>query len=320
MAVGAWTAEKGVGRQVKRTRTALWVVGVLLALLLVAAVSFWARPVSFYDGFSELQLYLSGTESLSTMVSGYRIHYYAIGPKTGPVVVLVHGLGGRAEDWENLAPYLVKAGYRVYLPDLPGYGHSERPRNFSYSVPDEAAVVAGFLDALGLKQVDLGGWSMGGWIVQLVAAEHPGRVRRLMLFDSAGIYAKPTWDTRLFTPATPTELKEFYALLMPNPPKLPSFVSNDILRHVQENAWIIRQAMQTMLTGRDVTDKLLPDLKMPVLIVWGEQDQITPLSEGETMHHLVPQSELDVIPGCGHLAPVQCAPEIGPTVVQFLRR
>ena len=68
-----------------------------------------------------------------------------------------------------------------------------------------------------------------------------------------------------------------------------------------------------MLTGRDVTDKLLPELKMPVLIVWGKQDQITPLSVGEKMHNLVPQSELDVIPGCGHLAPGQCAAEIGPS-------
>ena len=58
-------------------------------------------------------------------------------------------------------------------------------------MPDEAAVVMGFLDALRLKQVDLGGWSMGGWIVQRVASEHPERVRRLMLFDSAGIYEVP---------------------------------------------------------------------------------------------------------------------------------
>ena len=72
------------------------------------------------------------------------------------------GLGGRAEDWRSLAPYLAKAGYRVYMPDLPGYGRSEKPADFSYSVPDEAAVVVGFMDALGLKQVDLGGWSMGG--------------------------------------------------------------------------------------------------------------------------------------------------------------
>jgi pimeloyl-ACP methyl ester carboxylesterase len=58
---------------------------------------------------------------------------------------------------------------------------------------------------------------------------------------------------------------------------------------------------------------------MPVLIVWGELDRITPLSQGEKMHRLVPQSQLDVIEGCGHLAPVQCADKIGPGFVEFLR-
>ena len=58
---------------------------------------------------------------------------------------------------------------------------------------------------------------------------------------------------------------------------------------------------------------------MPVLIVWGAKDQITPLSQGEKIHRLVPQSQLDVLPNCGHLAPVQCADLIGPTVVQFLK-
>ena len=72
-----------------------------------------------------------------------------------------------------------------------------------------------------------------------------------------------------------------------------------------------------MLTGRDTTDKLLPNLKMPVLIVWGELDHITPLSEGETMHQLIPQSQFDVVPGCGHLAPNECAGKIGPEVVEF---
>ena len=52
-------------------------------------------------------------------------------------MVLVHGLGGRCEDWRNLAPYLVRAGFRVYMPDLPGYGRSEKPADFSYSIPDQ---------------------------------------------------------------------------------------------------------------------------------------------------------------------------------------
>ena len=134
-------------------------------------------------------------------------------------VVLVHGLGGRAEDWEKLAPYLAKAGYRVYLPDLPGFGQSDKPANFSYSVTDQSKIVAGFFDVLDLKQVDLGGWSMGGWIVQLVATKHPDRVRRLMLLDSAGLYVKPEWDIRLFTPISPAELEKLDALLMPHPPQ-----------------------------------------------------------------------------------------------------
>ena len=301
------------------TKKTWWFAGVTLVLV-VLAVIVWTRPLSVFSGYTELRLCFEGAQSRSTMVNGLRVHYYAMGPATGQAVVLVHGLGGRSEDWENLAPYLVRAGYRVYMPDLPGYGQSEKPRDFSYSVPAEAAVVVSFLDALGLKQVDLGGWSMGGWIVQLVAAEHPERVRRLMLFDSAGIYAKPTWDTQLFTPTTPAELERFYTLLMPSPPKVPGFIARAILRSSRKNAWIINRAMSSMLTGRDVTDEILPEFKMPVLIVWGAKDRITPLSEGETMHHLVPQSELDVIPGCGHLAPSQCAAQIGPKVVQFVKR
>jgi pimeloyl-ACP methyl ester carboxylesterase len=59
---------------------------------------------------------------------------------------------------------------------------------------------------------------------------------------------------------------------------------------------------------------------MPVLLVWGERDAITPLSQGETMHRLIPQSQLDVAPGCGHLAPGECTDRIGPEVVTFLKQ
>jgi pimeloyl-ACP methyl ester carboxylesterase len=75
-----------------------------------------------------------------------------------------------------------------------------------------------------------------------------------------------------------------------------------------------------MLSGQDATDTLLPRLKMPVLLIWGAEDRITPLSQGEKMHRLVPQSDLVVIPGCGHLAPVQCAPAMAPKVLAFVQR
>jgi len=301
-------------------RLAKWFVSILFILIVTFGIAFWLRPLSVFRVFNQAQMYFIPAQSSFIEVGEYRIHYYSLGPADGPVAVLVHGLGGRSEDWGKLAPYLARAGYRVYLPDLPGYGQSDKPADFSYSVKDEAAVVSGFFDALGLKQVDLGGWSMGGWIVQLVAAEHPEKIRKLMLLDSAGLYVKPEWDLKLFTPVSPAELEKFDALLMPHPPQLPTFIANDILRTSHEHAWIIRRAIDSMLTGRDTTDALLPTLKMPVLIVWGEVDQITPLSQGQKMHQLIPQSQMNIVPGCGHLAPNECAGEIGPAMVSFLKQ
>jgi pimeloyl-ACP methyl ester carboxylesterase len=161
---------------------------------------------------------------------------------------------------------------------------------------------------------------MGGWIVQLVAINHPDRVRRLLLFDSAGLYVKPDWDTQLFTPLSAADIDKLDALLTPHPPKLPGFILRDILQVSRAHAWIMRRAMNEILQGRETTDALLPQLKMPVLIVWGSVDRIVPLREGEKMHQLIPQSQIEVIEGCGHLAPNECAQQVGHVVVDFLKK
>lgn len=291
----------------------------VLLLLVLGGISFYRHPVEVARDYETLRLRLNGTEFHQLPVNGIRINYQALGPAGGRPLVLVHGLGGSAADWRNLAPYFVKAGYRVYMPDLPGYGRSQKPLNFSYSVSDQAAAVVHFMDALGLRQVDLGGWSMGGWIVQTIALNHPERIRRLILFESAGLTYKPDWNTALFTPQTPAELDQLDALLMPHPPPVPGFVARDVIRVSMKNAWVIHRALDSMLTGRDVTDGKLATLKMKTLIVWDSDDRITPLSEGETIHALIPASELFVVSGCGHLAPVLCSKEIGPRAANFLQ-
>ena len=300
-----------------------WFLLIDLTLLLAFGLSFWLWPAIWFpvaDGVLSAKELLSGVENRSVLVAGHRVHYLAEGPKDGAVVVLVHGLGGHAEDWRKLAQPLSKAGYRVYMPDLLGYGRSDKPEDFSYSVHDEADLVVGFMDALDLKQVDLGGWSMGGWIAQEIAAKQPARIHRLVLIDSGGLMEKPEWDTRLFTPTTPAELNEFLALLMPHPPKFPDVAARIILHIRQGNDWVIRRAVASMLAGRETTDTLLPQLKMPVLIVWDDADRIFPLSQAERMHSLVPQSQLDIVTGCGHMAPVFCSAQIAPKMVEYLQR
>jgi pimeloyl-ACP methyl ester carboxylesterase len=300
-----------------------WVKRVLLCtivLALIAGAGFFLRPVSYFDAWTYLNEDFSGIQSQDVRVDGYRVHYLAEGPVDGPAVVLVHGLGARAEDWLNLAPYLAKAGFRVYMPDLPGYGRSERPRDFSYSVRDEAAVVVHFLDTLQLKQVDLAGWSMGGWIAEWIAAQHPERVNRLILFDAAGLDVKPAWNTNLFIPRSADDLNQLDALLMPQPPRIPGYVARYILRVSHQHSWVIQRALDSMFTAQDVTDKLLPQLKMPVLLEWGALDRITPVAQALTMHQLIPQSSLKMVDGCGHLAPLQCAAQMGLSAVAFLKQ
>ena len=287
----------------------------VLALLLIA-LAFWLRPVSFLNGYYHLRLYLAGGRSRSIDVNGRQIHYNVLGH--GPALVLIHGLGGRAENWQYLAHRLI--GHRVYMLDMPGFGRSQSRADFSYSPRAQAAVVIGFLDALGLHQVDLGGWSMGGWIAQLIASQQPDRIRKLILFSSAGLRDRLPWEPALFFPTNLEEWHQFQAMLMPNPPRLADFIAWDFLRMNQRNAPVVARTLHAMRSGQDCTDEILPQLKMPVLIVWGAKDRIIPPSHAHTHQRLAPQSQLELMPDLGHLAVIEGASSVAPLVLQFLKR
>ncbi len=304
-----------------RGRRKRWIVLSGVAVLVAAAgAGFWEWPVTYYDGFTGAWIRLKGFRGNRITVNGYRIHYLAGGPVDGPPVVLLHGLGGRAHNWRALAPYFAKAGFRVYLPDLLGYGRSDQPKDFSYSVRDEAFLILDFVRALGLKSFDLGGWSMGGWVAQLVAAEAPERVRHLMLFGSAGLHVHPKWNPEIFVPTTPEQLDSLHAIMTPAPFPIPGFVARGILRYYERYAWVIHRALDAMFSGREVTNGILPTLKMPVFLSWGSADACIPVEQGELMHQLVPHSEFYTVPGCGHLAPLDCASQLGPRAVAFLKQ
>jgi 3-oxoadipate enol-lactonase len=116
--------------------------------------------------------------------AGIRLAYRVWGSADAPPLVLLHGLGDGAGDWNGVAPAFARH-WRVYAPDLRGHGRSARPGD--YSVELMAADVLGFLDALGLDRVDLIGHSMGGLVGYLLAGDQPGRVRRLILEDVAAL-------------------------------------------------------------------------------------------------------------------------------------
>lgn len=303
--------------KLSRRKTALAISGV--ALLAAATTGILEWPVTIYDGYTDAYIWIRGLRRRWIKVDGYRLHYLVGGPAFGSPVVLIHGLGGRAENWRALAPHFIKAGFRVYIPDLLGYGRSPAPPDFSYSIRDEAALVIDFIRALGHTTVDLGGWSMGGWVAQLIAGKAPELVRHLMLFDSAGLHVHPTWDPAVFTPCNPEQLEILHAIMEPDARPIPGFLARDILRTCESRNWVVQRALKSMFEGRDVTNNILTTLKMPVFIGWGEKDECISVHQAAQMHRLIPHSELHIIPDCGHLAPLDCARQLGPSAVAFLK-
>ena len=287
-----------------------------LLLLVLAALLVWNKPLWVLDKVTAARLAVAGMRGHDVMIDGHRIHYLEGGE--GSPVLLVHGLGSRASDWSGLIPSLVKSSHHVYAIDLLGYGNSDKPKDANFSIGDEATLVEHFIDTEHLQQVDLAGWSMGGWISMVVATEMPERIAKLVLLDSAGLRFQPTFDPLLFTPSNLDELHSLMTLLTPDMRPVPTFFAKALLMRSKEDSWVIRRSVTSMLTGQNLLDGKLDKLTMPVLIVWGKQDVLTPLSMAYAIHAGVPHSTLELFDGCGHLAPGLCASRIAPKMTSFL--
>jgi pimeloyl-ACP methyl ester carboxylesterase len=249
------------------------------------------------------------------------VHYYeaeARIPGGGIPLVLVHGLADRDESWAPMLERLKRSGFHVYAPDLLGYGRSPKPADSDYSISTQEQFVADFIQAIGLQKPNVGGWSMGGWVVLKLALDHPDIVNRVVIYDSAGIRHQVAGGTQIFHPTSEAELQHLANLLEPNQKPLPGFILRDALRHMGEGQWVVDRSMTSMEGGKDLLDTRLGGLTEPLLIVWGSDDQLLPLSIGQEMHGLVARSELDILTGCGHLAPKSCPDRAAAVTVDFL--
>lgn len=300
------------------TSTSRWkyTVTVLFVLLISAGIFFYEKPLWVMDRSVYLRLRSAGVDSRYVEVGPYRVHYF-VGGKGQPLL-LIHGLGARAEDWAPELPGYVRRGFRVYAIDLLGSGDTSHP-NIAYSIQQQADLVRSFMNTMHLQQADVAGWSMGGWIALDFTVKHPERVSRLVVMDSAGLLFQAAFQPSVFTPGNRRQLAELTALLTPNPAAAPAFIDRAVIRRLSSNYWVVRRMLQSMLTRQDLLEGRLEQIHVPVLIVWGTQDTLIPPSVGEEMHRAMPQSVLELYQGCGHIAPATCAKSIVPRVADFLR-
>ena len=255
-------------------------------------------------------------ELRSTTVFCRKICYYDIG--NGPPLVLVHGLGGDADQWAYSLEEL-RSSHRVIALELLGFGRSDKPP-ITYRIAGFVEVLERFLRALGIERASLLGHSLGGWIVATFALQFPQMVDKLILNDSAGIdtgWIKPPVDLNVSTRANMRKTLEavFYNKQMVSD----ELVDLAYLLHLERgDGPTIRSVLQTFPVPDEKLDSKIGALKTPTLLLWGEQDALTPLQMARNFQQLIIGSRLAVIPQCGHLPCLEKPAEFNQAVMNFL--
>jgi len=267
---------------------------------------------------------------------GVRMHVRVTpGPKDTDTAVYVHGLGGSATNWTDLAAQLSTRVPGISV-DLPGFGRSEPPRDFDYSIPAHADAVATFIRGLGAGPVHLFGNSMGGAISMNIAADHPDLVRTLTLVSPAVPDLRPRFsrmsDPRLaiaYLPvvgapvrrrlaAVPVEQRvvQLLKLVFADIERVPQSRKDEAAAEFAERARMVwaNPALARSTIGlfrswlvprsRSLW-ALAPRISAPTLVVWGADDKLVTARKAPRTAQLIPRARLLVLPKTGHVAQME---------------
>ena len=257
---------------------------------------------------------------------GLHFHDHHPAAAHGGVLAFVHGSGPGASGYSNFklnVGAFVEAGYRVVVPDLPGFGYSSKPTDIDYTTDYFVKHLMGLLDALGVEHCALIGNSLGGAVCIRAALDHPARIDKLVLMAPGGIEELPTYmampamarmienfvggtldreglhrvlETLVFDPCHVTDelVDERYAILRTQPPEVLS-----------------RMRIPNMETE-------LRDILCPVLAFWGAEDEMVPASGGQKLLRACRPSRLVEVAECGHWVMVEHRRLFNATCLDYL--
>jgi pimeloyl-ACP methyl ester carboxylesterase len=308
----------------------------LIFLLLVAALgagALWYFSVPDIPRADLEKKYASPETHFVTLADGTRADYRERGSVTAPTLILLHGSNASLLTWEPWSKTLSDS-FHVISVDLPGHGLTGAVPNGDYTQEGMAKFVGEFADKLGIETFALGGNSMGGGVASRFAEENPARVTKLILVDAGGLPFKPTGGEPL----------AFKLARLP--------VANRILLHVTPRSLVVEGLNKAIVHKEIVNDAMIDSywdfarmqgtraatlarfqenwdtyvrdhtaaLKMPVLILWGEQDALIPVAIAHDWHKAIPGSKLIVYPKTGHIPMEEVAEQSAADVRAFLGR
>lgn len=270
-------------------------------------------------------------------IDGLRIHCFTAGER-GPAVLLLHGGGidSAVLSYKHTIPALART-HRVFAPDLPGYGLSDKP-NVTYSIDYYVAFIERLMDALDLNTASMVGLSLGGGIGLALALDAPQRVEKLVLVDSYGLGKEIPWGPLgallvrlpLLNTLSWAAIRRSRRLMRQT---MYTYVGN---RHTMSEALVDEafEVLQQPGSGRafqsfqrhealwnglrtDFSSRLT-EVQAPTLIVHGELDRAVPVAWAHRAQQRIPNARLHIVPQCGHWPPREQPEAFNQVVGQFL--
>jgi pimeloyl-ACP methyl ester carboxylesterase len=293
------------------TRLALALAG-LVWLLTIPAAPAVAAPID-QAGWTERKRHVA-------LPNGVRLAYVELGDPDGSPVLLLHGYTDTSRVWTILAPWLDR--HRLIVPDQRGHGAADAPE-CCYAMADLAHDAKLLLDALGIEQAAVVGHSMGSMVAQVLAAEHPGRVSRLVLIGSTALAPVRRgdwmWDNIMGLRAPIASNTEFLRIW--GPASSPTPVDPDLTRWYEPeiaatppHVW---RAVIRALVDEPV-GRYAPDIAAPVLVLSGGRDELFPAEHHAALMAAYPQAEGQVFADLGHNLILERPDEVGPVLAAFL--
>ena len=239
----------------------------------------------------------------------------------GDPVVMIHGVGGWAENWRAVMDPIARTGRRAIAVDLPGFGESEAPRRVSHFGPRDAfypRFMVATLDALGITSAHVIGNSMGGTVAYMTAVTIPDRVRSLTLAASGGLGTDIALFLRLATLPGSIWLarrlgrrehaRDVLRTCFYDASRIPEELFAEAERYGFSSYPEFVRALRSGVTIRGVRQDLrriwmsrASSYRGPVLVVWGREDMVLPVRHLEDLRGVFPDAEVRIIERCGHL-------------------
>ncbi len=252
-------------------------------------------------------------------VDGHRVRYLDSG-SSKRTLVLVHGLGASADRWNRVTPLFAKT-FRVVVPDLLGFGHSDRP-SLDYTLDFFSDFLNGFFARIGISNPCLIGSSMGGQIVAAYAISHPKNVERLVLVSPSGFMKRSTaaLDAYVMAALYPNHdnaTKAFEMMGGSDAHADPDIVDGFVSRMMMHNSKFAFMSALLGLQNSKLTSSDLATISAPTMLVWGSNDPVIPIRFIDDFASAIPDCRLLVMNGSGHTPYVHDSDAFVASVLRF---